>query len=46
MMLWSLIHEKVKQHQGWDEKSIAHIKSLLQILQRLPTNKSYVQILQ
>ena len=24
--IWSSVHEKVKQHQGWDEKRVAFIK--------------------
>ena len=27
--VWSLIHEKVKQHWGWVEKNVAYKKTLL-----------------
>ena len=27
--IWSLIHAKVKQHWGWDEKSIAYKKKFV-----------------
>ena len=26
--IWSSIHEKVKQHRGWVEKSVAYKKSV------------------
>ena len=29
--IWSLIHAEVKQHWGWDEKSIAYKKSLYSV---------------